>query len=89
MKLKKFFNSVAKVLNIDFIDKEESKILALEKLLVELREDRAKIEKKLRNKEITHEQKEELKEEIKIYSMHIKKGEEILEKKLAKKYQKE
>lgn len=82
MKIKKFFLHVAKTLNIDFTNKEESKKRALMKLIIKLEEDKEKLEKVLLKKDIDKQKKSELKEELEIYAIHIKKGKKILEQKL-------
>lgn len=84
MKIKKFFKIVTEALDIKFSTKEESKKRALRDLLIQLNSDKANLKKILKIKNLNTERKEEVKEELKIYTMHIKKGEEILQKKLAK-----
>lgn len=82
MKIKNFFKNTKKTLGINASkDEEISKKKRLEELLEKLKSSKSAIKEKLKTEDLTEEQKIELKEEINVYCLQIKKGEEILEKK--------
>lgn len=82
MKIKDFFKNTKKTLGIKTCDDDEmSKKKKLEALLKKLTKSKLKIKEDLKKSDISYEEKIELEEELNIYNIQIKKGEEILERK--------
>lgn len=85
MNIKNFFKSTKKNLGIKVSkDEEISKKNRLIELIEKLKVNKITIKNELKNEEVTPERKEELEEELHVYNLQIKKGEEILEKKREK-----
>ena len=82
MKIKDFFKNTKKTLGVKASkDEEVSKKKRLKELLEKLEISKNDIKSRLKNEEISSEEKEELEEELHIYNLQIKKGKDILEKK--------
>ena len=78
MNVKKFIESVKESLGLDELE-ESGKKKSIKSLLKKLRSRKEKIVKKL-EKKLDKKEKNELKEELDIISLQIKKGEKILNK---------
>lgn len=85
MNIKNFFKSTKKNLGVKASkDDEISKKKRLIELIEKLKSNKIAIKDELKNEEVSAERKAELEEELHIYKLQIKKGEEILEKKREK-----
>lgn len=82
MKIKEFFKNTKKTLGIKPSDKDEnSKKKRLQSLLEKLETNISNIKDELKNQELDKDKKAELEEELHIYKLQVKKGQEILDKK--------
>ena len=88
MGIKKFIDSVKEFLGLDScinpIDKstceKSAKKKLIKKLLNNLKKEQKKVNKSLEKNRLTKKEKRELKEELRIISLLIKKGEKIIDK---------
>lgn len=82
MKIKEFFKNTKKTLGIKTPkDEELSKINRLEETLAKLITSKNNIKINLKNTSISLEERSELEEELQVYKLQIKKGQEILKRK--------
>ncbi|HIP30161.1 MAG TPA: hypothetical protein EYG83_05025 [Sulfurospirillum arcachonense] len=81
MKIKEFFKNTKKTLGINPSDEDISKKERLEELLLKLENSKNELKKELKNSDLEDERKVEIEDEIAIYKLQIKKGQEILERK--------
>jgi len=81
MKIKEFLKNTKKTLGISPSDEDTSKKKRLKELLLKLENSKKELKKELKNSDLKNERKIEIEEEIAIYKLQIKKGQEILEQK--------
>ena len=81
MKIKEFLKNTKKTLGINPPDEDTSKKKRLKELLLKLENSKKELKKELKNSNLENERKIEIEEEIAIYKLQIKKGQEILEQK--------
>ena len=81
MKIKEFFNNTKKVLGIKPTDDDVSKKKRLKELLDRLENSKKELKNALKNPDLEDEKMQELEDEIAIYKLQIKKGQEILDRK--------
>ena len=84
MKIKEFFKNTKKTLGIKPSDEDSSKKERLKELLLKLENSKNELKKELKNPDLDNEKKTELEDEIAIYKLQIKKGQEILDRKNSK-----
>jgi len=80
MKIKEFFKNTKKTLGLDTSQEDISKKERLVDLLNKLNSNIMAIKKELHN-DLEKEKKAELEEELLVYKLQIKKGQEILDRK--------
>jgi len=81
MKIKEFFKNTKKTLGVNPSDEDSSKKKRLEELLLKLENSKNELKKELKKSDLEDEKKVEIEDEIAIYKLQIKKGQEILERK--------
>lgn len=81
MKIKEFFKNTKKTLGIKPSSEDNSKKERLEELLVKLENSKKELKIKLKDLDLNNEKKQEIEDEIAIYNLQIKKGQEILDRK--------
>jgi len=81
MKIKEFFKNTKKTLGIKPLNEDSSKKERLEELLLKLKSSKEELKQELKLPNLDNEKKLELEDEIAIYKIQIKKGQEIFDRK--------